>query len=211
MGSTIIQGLIFHGLGVALDIATNPPRKYESSKELTSALAANKALDAEIKAISQKMQNVTLDNLSLQEMVDGKRVKQSYDRYFDLYALTDHSKGVVFPEAQDALSNLLKKYPKLFTEKPKDILKAFEGKKLSPNEQFILTKLPVLLGLGRLAATQYHLKYENRPPPPPKSDHLEYPPPALLPWKLPAQKNTDFKNSAPPYPPNHKVPEFTDK
>ena len=88
----------------------------------------------------------------------------------------DHTTGPLFDEKKNVLSTLLDKHPGLFEDKLEDTIKALQKSKklLMEDEKFVLSRLPILIRLGKLSAGQYNEDSSQFKPI--DLEGLEYPP-----------------------------------
>ena len=79
--------------------------------------------------------------------------RRGLDKYFDLFSNHDHTAGPLFDIKENVLSTLLEKHPKLFEDKPEDIIMALQDsqQELTENKVFVLNRLPIMIRLGGLA------------------------------------------------------------
>ena len=112
----------------------------------------------------------------LTHLVQGDEVKSTFDKYFDLFSNHDHTTGPLFDDNKNVLSSLLGKHPRLFEDSPEDTIKALQNSKepLTGDEKFVLSRLPILIRLGKLSAGQY--KEDSSHFEPMDLEGLEYPP-----------------------------------
>ena len=114
--------------------------------------------------------------MDLTHLVQGDEVKSTFDKYFDLFSNHDHTTGPLFDDKKNVLSSLLDKHPGLFEDKPEDTIKALQKSKepLTGDEKFVLSRLPILIRLGKLSAGQYNEDSSQFEPM--DLEGLEYPP-----------------------------------
>ena len=81
----------------------------------------------------------------------------------------------MFDDQKNVLSTLLAKHPGLFEDKPEDTIKALQkSKEPLGDEKFVLSRLPILIRLGKLSAGQYNEDPSEFEPM--DLEGLEYPP-----------------------------------
>ena len=169
--STAYQAMLFYGIQESVNAIGN-----RDEIALSKALATIETLDDQLLKVNDALASERQRNEDLTHIVQGDEMKSTFDKYFDLFSNHDHTTGPLFDDNKNVLSSLLRKHPGLFEDSPEDTIKALQksDQPLTGDEKFVLSRLPILLRLGRLSAGQYDEDPSKLEPM--ELEGLEYPP-----------------------------------
>ena len=169
--STAYQAMLFYGIQESVNAIGN-----RDEIALSKALATIETLDDQLLKVNDALASERQRNEDLTHIVQGDEMKSTFDKYFDLFSNHDHTTGPLFDDNKNVLSSLLRKHPGLFEDSPEDTIKALQKSEqpLTGDEKFVLSRLPILLRLGRLSAGQYDEDPSKLEPM--ELEGLEYPP-----------------------------------
>ena len=169
--STAYQALLFYGIQESVNAIRN-----RDGIALSKALATIETLDDQFLKVNDALASERQRNEDLTHLVQGDEVKSTFDKYFDLFSNHDHTTGPLFDDNKNVLSSLLSKHPGLFEDSPEDTVRALQKSEqpLTGDEKLVLSRLPILLRLGKLSAGQYDEDPSKLEPV--DLEGLEYPP-----------------------------------